>query len=776
MRARYESPPTESTGSEAATILVVDDDPATALLERRQLERAGYATLTAATADETLQRLSQHAVDLIVLDYRLPDGEGLDLFERMRSAGHDVPVILVTGHSDEATVIHAFRTGVRDFLPKSARYLDDLPDAVGRVLRQFRTEQQLAESEARLAAIIDSAHEAILITEDDHRLALFNAAAEQMFRCPAAQALGRRLTQFIPMEIVPVPAGPGGGADGAGDGSFTCQVRMGTRGVRADGEEFPLEASASRIEVGGRRYHTVVVRDTTDRNRSEEALRASEERYRSIVDTAGTAILALGVDQRIREWNREAERVSGYTRQEVLGRDYGELFVPAEHRTQIEVAIQAVLAGQPVRGFELPLRRRGGGERLLTWNVTCLHDRRGRAREVVLIGLDITDRKQLEKQLIHAQRMEGIGVLAGGVAHDFNNLLTVILGYSEILLRDLRPEDLAHGLLQEIHKACKRAAGLTGQLLAFGRKQMLTPIVLDLNGLVRELEGMLRSMLGEAIDLKCLPDPDLGQVRADPGPLEQALVNLVVNARDAMPQGGKLTIETHNVLLDQDYLQHHPYVRPGPHVLLAVSDTGCGMDEAVRSRIFEPFFTTKEFGKGTGLGLATVYGIVKQSGGHIEVYSELGHGTTFKIYLPRLPNGSPSTSISGIQLTPAAGSETILLAEDEDALRRLSRLALESSGYQVLEACNGEEALRIFRQHADAIRLLVTDVVMPQMSGRQLADHARALRPDLKVLLLSGYTDDAAVRNGLRESGMPFLHKPFTPVVLGRKVRQVLDQ
>ncbi|HXG10727.1 MAG TPA: response regulator [Gemmataceae bacterium] len=632
------------SGAKQEMILVVEDDPGVALLQRRRLERAGYAVCTAINPEEALAILRQSVVDLILLDYRLPgDVDGLDFYAQVRAAGYDVPVILVTGFSNEATVIRALRAGVRDFVTKSPEYLDYLPEAVGQVLRQVRTEQQLAESEARLASIINSAKDAIIVAADDQRITLFNPAAEQMFRCPAAQALGQPLSRFLPWQS---------GSD-SGNGSRPAEMlafplRAGNRGVRADGQEFPLEASVSSAPIGGREFYTIVVRD-------------------------------------------------------------------------------------------------------------------------------ITEKKKLEAQLLHAQRMEGIGMLAGGVAHDFNNLLTIITGYTELLLLNPGQDEQSRNLIQEIRQAGERAAALTRQLLAFSRKQILTPVVLDLNSLVIELEKMLRRLIGEDIELVSSLDPELVPVKADPGQIEQVLINLVVNARDAMPTGGHLTIETRNVAYDVSNARRHPEVRSGRYAMLAVTDTGCGMDEKTKARIFEPFFTTKEVGKGTGLGLATVYGIVKQSGGHIEVYSEVGLGTTFKIYLPGAEEGEPSGTSAACLFPVPRGTETVLLVEDEEGVRTLGRIALQSHGYTVLEARTGEEALAVARQHQAPLDLLVTDVVMPKMGGRQLAALLTAAQPTLRVLYLSGYTDDAVFRHGVLPAGVAFLQKPFTPTTLARKVREVLD-
>jgi signal transduction histidine kinase len=392
------------------------------------------------------------------------------------------------------------------------------------------------------------------------------------------------------------------------------------------------------------------------------------------------------------------------------------------------------------------------------------------------IARDITQRKSLEAQLRQAQKMEAVGLLAGGVAHDFNNLLTVILGSADLLLDTLGRDRPERGEAEEIRKAGLRAADLTRQLLAFSRQQVLAPQVLDLNEVVATMDKILRRVIGEDIDLRTVPSRDLRAVRADPGQLEQVVVNLAVNARDAMPTGGTLTIETANVELDEAYAREHAAVlKPGHYVMLAVSDTGVGMDAETQARIFEPFFTTKPKGKGTGLGLATVYGIVKQSGGYIWVYSEPGHGTSFKVYLPHVTEAAGPVGQSPVPPVSVRGSETVLLVEDEEMVRNLVQKVLRANGYTVIVAASGSEAEQVAAQHAGRIHLLMTDVVLPGLNGRQVAQFLSAVRPGIRVLYLSGYTNDAIVHHGVLEPDVAFLQKPFTPAVLGRKVREVLD-
>jgi PAS domain S-box-containing protein len=405
----------------------------------------------------------------------------------------------------------------------------------------------------------------------------------------------------------------------------------------------------------------------------------------------------------------------------------------------------------------------------------ALRDSEGQVTGVIGVALDITDRKRLADQLRQSQKMQAVGELAGGVAHDFNNLLMVVKGHAELLLNRVPPASPLRHSIEQVDRAADRAASLTRQLLAFSRMQVLQARVLDLNEVVGGMTKMFSRVIGENIEMAFIPGANLGRVKADPGQIEQVLLNLVVNARDAMPDGGRVTIETSNVQLDRDYSAKHHNIQPGPWVMLTVSDTGCGMDAQTQSRIFEPFFTTKAQGKGTGLGLATVYGVVKQSDGFIYVYSEVGHGTTFKIYLPQV---TADVARDASERTPAPapkGSETILFVEDEESVRELVRDYLASRGYRVLEAIDGAQALEVASAHKGTIEILVTDVVMPRLSGRELATRITAERPNLKVLFISGYTDDSIFRHGVLEGGVAYLQKPFNLKAIAQKIREVLD-
>jgi len=509
--------------------------------------------------------------------------------------------------------------------------------------------------------------------------------------------------------------------------------------------------------------------------RAEEARRQSEERYRTLVEGVRDLIFALSPEGAITSLNPAFETITGWPPGDWLTKSFDQLVHPEDLPLALDL-FSRVLHGEwrPASQFRIHTKR--GDYRVGEFSATAAR-RDGRLVAILGIGRDVTERVQLEQQLRQAQKMEAVGRLAGGVAHDFNNILTAITGYADLLAEDLPAGDPRRQDAAEIRKAAERAAGLTRQLLAFSRQQVLQSRVLDPNALVSELEKMLHRLLGEDVRLATRLPPGVGHVKADPGQLEQVIMNLVVNSRDAMPNGGQLTIETANVELDEAYAREHYPARPGPYVMVAVSDTGTGMNDEVQAHLFEPFFTTKERGKGTGLGLATVYGIVQQSGGFIWVYSELGHGTTFKIYLPRVDEPTGATARETARETPVVGgTETVLLAEDEAPVRAVARQVLERHGYTVLEAPSAEAALDVAERYSGTIHLLLTDVIMPGLSGRDLAVRLATLRPEARVIYMSGYTDDAITRHGVLEPGLAYVQKPFTPDIIARKVREVLDK
>ena len=539
--------------------------------------------------------------------------------------------------------------------------------------------------------------------------------------------------------------------------------------IRKDGSKVYGEVSASLIKDsnGHPTGFRGIARDITERKEAEEALQESEKKFRVLTETAASGIF-IHQGEKFVYVNPASEAMTGYSREELLTMDFWDLVHP-DFRELVKQRAQARQQGKSVPSrYELKIITKNGEERWVDLAVGMI-DFQGKPA-ILGTDFDITERKRaeeemraLEEQLRQSQKIEAIGRLAGGIAHDFNNVLTVIKGYSQLSLLDLKESDPLWGNIQEIQKATQRATDLTRHLLAFSRRQILDLKVLDLNSLLKDLDKMLRRIIGEDIELSTLLANDLGRVKIDPGQIEQVILNLAVNARDAMPSGGKLLIETSSVELDGEYTNNHVGVIPGHYVRLSVSDTGVGMSKDVKEKIFEPFFTTKEKGKGTGLGLSTVYGIVKQSGGIIWVYSEPGHGTTFKIYLPRVEEALDAVNgRDGTDSLPG-GSETVLLVEDEPLVRDLARRLLSQQGYTILEAADGGEALRIAQEYAGKkIHLLLTDVVMPRMGGKELAEQIKPLRPDIKVLYTSGYTDDAIVHHGVLDPGTHFLQKPFS--------------
>jgi PAS domain S-box-containing protein len=503
---------------------------------------------------------------------------------------------------------------------------------------------------------------------------------------------------------------------------------------------------------------------------------AEEERARlsSAVEQAAESVMIMNPEAVITYVNPAFERITGYAAAEVLGETPKLLRPPEQDRALYGQIWRTVRAGLAWHG-EVLSRRKDGSLYTEEQSIAPLRDPQGEIAGYVAIGQDVGTRKNLESALRQAQKMDAVGRLAGGIAHDFNNMLAVILGRSDLLLAKLRPDDPLRRHIDLIKKTGDRAAALTRQLLAFSRKQIIQPSVLDLNAVVGGLLAMLRRLIGEDIELVTDSDPALGRVKADPGQIEQVIMNLVVNARDAMPRGGTLTIKTADVELDDEFTRSQPGAGIGPHVLLEVSDTGIGMDKDIKNRIFEPFFTTKELGKGTGLGLSTAYGIVRQHDGFITVDSQVDRGTTFRIYLPRVDDVAEPLDAREAPAASPRGSETVLLVEDEENVRDLACEFLQLNGYRVLKAANGGEALLICEQHEGPIHLMITDVVMPRMSGRELAERLVPLRPEMKVLYTSGYTDDALVPHGVLEPGTHFIEKPFTSDALASTVREVLD-
>ncbi len=810
------------------TILIADDLEENRYLLTSLLEGHGYRVVAARNGAEALTLALGSPPDLVITDVLMPVMDGFELCRRWKRDERlrRVPFVVYTAtYTDPEDERLALGLGADRFLTKPQaveallRVVREVLDEAGRdpgalrsgpsgdekdLLRRHnetlvrKLEKRVAQLEAEVArrneveaalrasnelwqSTFDAMLDPVALLAPDGRVERANRAMGKHFgrepRDLEGQACHRLFHQadgFV--EGCPVVASRSSGK------RETMELVVGDRTffVMAD----PRVAADGRIEG-----FVHVVRDVTEQKRSEASLQESERRFRLLAESSLDVVWSMGFDGRFTYVSPSVERLRGYTPEEVMDHSLEDVLLPKGlkrfHEEMAPVLADLAAGRAPYRSgvFELEQPCKDGSTVWTEVVASVMRDETGRAVGLQGVSRNITERKQadlerqrLQGQLLQSQKMESIGRLAGGVAHDFNNLLSVILSHVGFAIDDLPEDHPVRADLVEVRRAGERAAALTRQLLAFSRKQVLQPVPLSLNQVAAGVEKMLRRILGEDIELVQVLAPDLGLTLADPGQIEQVLLNLVVNARDAMAEGGRLTIETSNVELDRKHAAGHATVEPGSYVQLAVTDGGCGMDEETRARIFEPFFTTKEQSKGTGLGLSTVYGIVSQSGGTISVSSEPGKGTRFEIYLPRAPSTARVPAI-GTSTPPArtTGTETILLVEDEEALRRVAVRALGAAGYTVLTAADGEEALAAAARHEGDIHLLLTDVIMPRMGGGVLARELAKTRPSLAVVYMSGYTDDAIAHLGTLEEGVGFLAKPFTSDELRRKVRGALD-
>jgi PAS domain S-box-containing protein len=729
-------------------ILVVEDCSTHAGILKLLLETEGFEVEVAEDGDEGFERFNAADFDLVVTDVLMPGRSGYELCAAIKAHAtkHQVPVILLTMLNDPLHILKGIECGADSFLTKPYK-IDVL---LSRVRYVFDNQARRAENTPNAGVAVTFLGETFTVNSGKEQiLDLLVATCEDIVRANQELRASQEALAIAKNEVE-------------------------TRNIQLSQAQQELEKRVCARTLELAEANMALRQEIDDRRRADADLRANEERFAAFMDNSPAIAFVKDAVGRYTYTNAPLRRRFNPETGDWTGKTDFDIW-SEEVAQQLRRNDRDVLeGGQPLQLEEVLPTPDGAARQWMVFKFPFSDGAGGTS--LGGMAVDVTERKQLEQQLQQSQKMEAVGRLAGGVAHDFNNLLTIICGYSELMLARLPSSDPGRDLIKEIQKAGDRAASLTRQLLAFSRKQVLEPKVLDLNNVVADVDKMLRRLIGEDVELVNATRADLGQVLADAGQVEQILLNLALNARDAMPRGGKLTIKTANVELDENYAQRHADARPGPYVVLSVTDTGCGMDEVTQRHIFEPFFTTKKDGNGTGLGLATVFGIVAQSSGHIVVESAPEQGTTISVLLPRVEAILTAKPAGGAAAGKPSGTETLLLVEDEDAVRALAGHVLRASGYTVLEASNGMEALRVCYQHEGPIDLLVTDVIMPGFSGRELADRLGAMRPETLVLFMSGYTDDAMVRHGVLTAEVAFLQKPFRVDALVRKVREVLDQ
>ena len=759
------------------TILIVNDSPDQRELLKTIFEQAGYLAATASDGREGFKIAKSAEFDLIVSDVIMPNGDGIELCLWIRADEklHSLPILLVSGlRKDMSDVIEGLEGGADDYLELPVDPLHLIARAE-RLIERKRLEDLVRQNENHFRSLIENAPDIISVISPDGTILYQSPSLEQVLGFKPEQVIGESIFDLIHND------------DKARVADFfekNMKTTVSTplieyRFRNSSGVWMTFESVGKFINDPSKGSVAIInSRDITERRRTEQNLRESEENFRALVLATTQHVWTIKENDANEDIAKWWINLTGKGFED----DWLESIHP-EDRDLAETVWRNEFADKILFDTSYRVRIKTGEYRHYAIRGVPVFNSDGSFRQWIGTFDDITGHKQIEQallkseeQLRQSQKLESVGRLAGGIAHDFNNMLTAINGYSELTLRKLEADNPLRRNIEEIKKAGERSALLTRQLLAFSRRQVLQPIVIDLNEVIADMTKMIERMIGEDVSIMTILAANLGHVTADHGQLTQVIMNLTVNSRDAMPNGGKLIIETANVFLDEEYAARHVPTKPGSYVMLAVTDAGSGMSDETLENIFEPFFTTKEFGKGTGLGLATVYGIVKQSGGFIWVDSEIGVGSTFKIYLPRIDEAPDSRHKEVVSEHTADAMATILVVEDEDLVRALTRRMLEEYGYKIIEASNGIQALAICRKPDCAIKLVITDVVMPQMGGRELAEKLAESCPQMPVLFTSGYTDDETIRVDVIEADTNFIKKPFTFESLTKKVQQFINK
>ncbi len=761
-----------SSKTQQIRVLLVEDNPADARLFREAIadtRRLPPLLTHVQRLDEAIEQLRTERFDVVLLDLSLPDSEGLDSIVRVHEKVPEIPIVILTGHDDEQLALQAVRAGAQDYLVKGQGDGNLLLRAMRYAIERKHIEEALQLREEHFRSLIENALDVITILSKEGVIRYESPAVARVLGYEPEDLEGQRIAPYVHPDDTPQLNRLLGGA---GHDALTRSVEFRMR--HRDGNWRTLEAIGKDfIDESGQPGVIVNSRDITSRRRAEEGLREAHATLRTVIETAPVAIYTVDCNRHVLSWNACAEKIFQWTADEIIGTPLPTIppALAPESREQFE----RLCHGETLAAYETSRLRKDGTLIDVTIWTAPLRDAKGNIYGIMSTVADVTERKRLEDQLRQSQRMDAVGQLAGGIAHDFNNILTIIAGYSDLLLNVLDDETPLRRNIEEIKKASDRAAALTNQLLAFSRRQVLQARVLNLNAVILDVETMLDRLIGEDIELRLDLDQSLGNIKADAAQIEQVILNFVINAREAMPDGGSLVIGTKGITISGETGDPGLALAPGRYAVLSVTDTGTGMSAETAAHVFEPFFTTKPKGKGTGLGLSTAYGIVRQSGGEITIRSRVGEGTTFDVYLPIVDEAATVPTVSVIAAAPARGTETILLAEDEDTVRELLQEVLQNQGYSVLAASHGPEALELALNRSEPIDLLVTDLVMPHMNGRDLAERCTAAHPEMKVLYMSGYTDNTLVPGGTLTTGMEFIQKPFSPDDLARRIRQVLD-